>query len=62
MVVCKIMEAFLFVQYLFYRPIVRIAVLRHVAGISSVGDDPGDPHEDVPVYETVVTAAQEVPR
>lgn len=50
------------VRYLFYRSVIGIAVLGNVSGISSVRDYPRDPHQDVPVNKTVVTAAKKIPR
>jgi len=47
---------------LFYRSVVGVTVLRYVTGVSSVSDDPRDPHENVPVNEAIMTASQEIPR
>lgn len=42
--------------------VVAVGIERYVAWISTVGNNPAQPHEEVPVDETVMRTPQIVPR
>lgn len=53
---------FLKIRYLLDGSIILIGCLRYIARITAIGNDPADPHDNVPIDEAIMRFPEDVPR